>query len=61
MRTSPTCTYDPPSLIPFAWVINYWLTFAYTHVLYLMIARNVGVLKLDIVTNKVETNATIEG
>jgi hypothetical protein len=23
MKTSPTCTYDPPDLIPFAWVIYY--------------------------------------
>ena len=60
MRTSPTCTHDPPDLIPSAWVINYWLIDANTPVLSPLITTNVGVLKPRIGTTKLEVNATIE-
>jgi hypothetical protein len=60
MRTSPIGTYDPPHLIPSAWVINYWLIDANTPVLSPMITTSVGVLKPNIVTTNLETNATIE-
>jgi hypothetical protein len=59
VRTSPTCTYDPPDLIPSAWVINYWLIDGNTAVLSPMIPTNVGILKPNIVTTNLETNAAI--
>ena len=33
MRTTPSGTYEPPNIITSAWVINYWLIDANTHVL----------------------------
>jgi hypothetical protein len=60
MRTSPTCTYGPLDLIPFAWAIYYWLIIdANTHVLSSIITTNVGVLKPNIVTSNLESNAAI--
>jgi hypothetical protein len=60
MRTSLTCTYDPPDLIPSAWVINYWPIDANTHVLSPLITTNVGILKPNILTTILETNASID-
>ena len=60
MRTSPTRTYDPRDLIPSTWVINYRLINANTHLLSPMLTTNVSVLKPNIVTSNLETNATIE-
>jgi hypothetical protein len=60
MRTYPTCTYYPPILILSVWVINYWLVDAKTHVLSPMITTYVGVLKPNLVTTSLETNAAIE-
>ena len=60
MRTSPTCTHDSPYLIRSAWVINYWLVDANTHVLSPIITTNVGVAKPSIVTANLETNAAKE-
>jgi hypothetical protein len=60
MRTSPTFTYDPPNLIPSAWAIYYLLIDANTHILSRMITTNVGVLKPNVVTDNLETNAAIE-
>jgi len=59
MRTTPTSTYEPPDLITFAWVINYWLIDANTHVLSPLTNISVGTLKPKIVTTQLEANAAI--
>jgi hypothetical protein len=60
MKISSTCTYyDPPDLIPSAWVIDYWLINSYTHVWSPLITTNVNVLKPNIVMAKLGTNAAI--
>jgi hypothetical protein len=61
VRTSPTGTYDPLGLIPYAWAINYWLIDANTRVLSPIITNHVGVLnKPNIVTANLGANVGIE-
>jgi hypothetical protein len=60
MRTTPTCTYEPPDLATSAWVINYWLIDANTHVLSALMNTSVSTLKPNIVTTHLEANTTIE-
>jgi hypothetical protein len=45
MRTTPTSTYEPPDIITYAWVINYWLIDANTHVLSPLMNTSVSTLK----------------
>ena len=54
MRTPPKGTYDSPYLILSAWVINYWLIDANTHVLSPSMPTNVVILKPDIVTTNMQ-------
>ena len=60
MRTAPIGTYEPPDLITSAWVINYWLIDANTHVLSPFMNTSVSTLKPNIVTTQFEANAAIE-
>jgi hypothetical protein len=60
MRTTPTCTYEPPDIITSAWVINRWLIDANTLVLSPLMNTSVSTLKHNIVTTQLEANATIE-
>ena len=60
MRTSLTRTYKPHDLIPYAWVINYWLIYANTHVLSLITTTDVGVLKPNTAITSLGTNEAIE-
>jgi hypothetical protein len=50
MRTTPTCTYEPPDIITFVWIINSWLIDANTHVLSPLTNTSVNTLKPNIVT-----------
>jgi len=59
MRTTPTCTYEPPNISIPAWVINYRLIDANTHVLASLMNTSVGLLKPNIVTTQLEANAAI--
>jgi len=45
MRTTPTGTYEPPDIIKFAWVINYWLIDANTHGLSPLMSTSVSNLE----------------
>ena len=49
-----------PDLITSAWVINFWLIDANTHVLSLLLNTSVGALKPNIVAAQLETNVAIE-
>jgi hypothetical protein len=60
MRTTPTCAYEPPDIITFAWVINYWLIDTNTHVLSPLMNTSVSTLKPNIVTTQLEANAAIK-
>jgi hypothetical protein len=60
MRTTPTCTYDPPDIITFAWVINYLLIDANTHVLSPLMNTSVSTLKPNIATTQLEASATLD-
>ena len=60
MRTTPTCTYDPPDLIPTAWPINFWFIYTNTPVLSPLLITNVSNIKHAIVTTELKTEATIE-
>jgi len=59
MRTSPTCTYDPPDLVPSIWPINFWLIDANT-VLPPLLTTNVSNLKPNIVKAELEPEVAIE-
>jgi hypothetical protein len=60
MRTTPTCTYDPPVLSTFAWVLHYWLIDASASVLSPTIATNLSLLKPIIVITKLKSYAAIK-
>ena len=60
MRTYLTTTCDSPDLIASTWVIDEWLIDEDTPVLSLLITTNIGILKPNIVTSNLETNAAIE-
>ena len=48
MRTSPTCTYDPPDILPSTWPINFWLIDENTPILSPLLITNVSNLKPNI-------------
>jgi hypothetical protein len=60
MRTSPTCTYDPPDLIPSNWPINFWLIDANTPELSPLLTTNVSNLKPKIVKAELEPEVATE-
>ena len=60
MRTSPTCTYDPPDLNISAWITNFWLIDANTRVFSPQLTSNIGVIKPNSNIAILETNVTIE-
>ena len=60
IRTSPTCTSDPPYLIPSTWPNNFWLIDANTSVLSPLLATIVSNLKPDIVKVELEPEVVIE-
>jgi len=60
MRTTPTCAYEPPDIITSAWVSNYWLIDANTHVLSPLMNTSANTLKPKIVTTQLEANAAIK-
>ena len=57
MRTTPTCSYDPPDLIPSVWPDKFWLIDASTPVLSPLLNNNTNNLGLNVVTN--ETHAEV--
>ena len=60
MRTTPTCTYEPPNIMTFAWVINFWLIDANTHVVSPLTNASVNTLKPNIVNTQLEANEAIK-
>ncbi len=60
MRTTPTCTYEPPDIIKSAWVINFWLIDANTLVWSPLMNTSVNTLKPNIVTTQLEANEAIK-
>jgi hypothetical protein len=60
MRTTPTCTYEPPDIITPAWVINYWLIYANTYILSPLLNTCINTLKPNIVTTQLEANEAIK-
>ena len=60
MKTTPTGTYEPPDHITVAWVINYHLIYANTHILSPLMNTSIITLKPTIVTTQLEASATIE-
>jgi len=60
MRTTPTCTYESPDIITSAWVINFLLIDANTHVLSPLTSTSVNTLKPNIVTAQLEANEAIK-
>ena len=60
MRTNPIGTYEPTDIITSAWVINYWLIEANTHVLSPLMNTSVNNLEPNIVTTQLEANAAIK-
>jgi len=65
IRTTPTCTYEPPDNITYDWVINYWLidanTLVFSHIDNSTIDNST--IKHNIVTiftTQLEANAAIE-
>ena len=55
MSTTPRGSYEPPDLITLAWIIDYWLIYANTHVLSQTIATNVSVLTRITVTTELDS------
>ena len=60
IRTTPIGTYEPPDIITFAWIINFWLIDANTHVLSPLTNTSVNTLKPNIVTTQLEAYASIQ-
>jgi hypothetical protein len=60
MRTTPTCTYDPPDLIPTAWPINFWLIDANTSVLSPLLNNDISNLKRNVVTSELAPEVAIK-
>ena len=60
MRPTPTCTYDPPNLIPSAWPINICLIDATTSILSPFLTTNVSNLKPTIVTTELKYETFLE-
>ena len=60
MRTTPTRTYEPLDIIISAWVINYWLIDANTHVLSPLTNTSVNTRKPNIVTTHLEAIKAIK-
>jgi len=60
MRTSPTCTYEPPDISTSAWVINYWLIDTNTYVLLPLMNTSVNTLKPKMVTTQLQANEAIK-
>ena len=60
MRTTPTCTYEPPDLIIFAWVINFWLIHVNTLALSSLTNTIVNTLKPNIVITQLEAHEAIK-
>ncbi len=54
MRTTPTCIYDPPDLIPIAWLVNFWLIDANTLVLSLLLSIDSSNLKPNFATTELK-------
>ena len=60
MRTTPTGTNEPPDIIIYAWVINYWIIDANPHALSPLTNTSVNTLKPNIVTTQFEANEAIK-
>ena len=60
MMTSPTCTYDPPDLIPSTWPIIFWSIDANTQELSPLPTANVSNLKPNIARIESKPEAAIE-
>ena len=60
MRTSSTCTYDPPDPLPSTWPNNFWLIDANTPVLLPLLTTNVSNLNLNVVKVESELEVDIE-
>ena len=60
LRTTPTCTYEPPGIITFAWVFNYWSIDANIYDLSPLMNTSVNTLKPNIVNTQLEANSTIK-
>jgi hypothetical protein len=60
MKTTPTCTYEPPDIITSAWVIKFWLIDANTYVLSPLTNTSVNTLKPNIIATQLEANEAIK-
>ena len=60
MRTTPTCIYDPPDLIPHAWPNIFWLIDTITPVSSPLLTTNNSNLKPTIIITELTPRAAIE-